>query len=157
MKDNEEVTDVLNDLIRINYDRIEGYKRAGEELKDGDAELHSLFSRFITESSQNLNDLTRLVRQYGGDEASGTTASGKIYRAWMDVKAVFTGHDKKTVLENCEFGEDAAQKAYRSALEDDDNELPSDVISLISQQKMLLKASHDLVRSLRDRVSMSSH
>jgi len=53
----------------------------------------------------------------GGTLAQGTTASGKIYRAWMDVKAVFTGHDRETILSNCEAGEDAAQRAYTSALE----------------------------------------
>ena len=153
MNDNENVTEVLNDLIRINNDRVEGYKTASEELKSSDAELHSLFNRFANESSEINSDLKRLVSQYGGDEAEGTTASGKIYRAWMDVKAAFAGHDRKAILESCEFGEDAAQKAYKWALEDEDNDLPSSVREVIVQQKQLLKSSHDLVKNLRDRVS----
>ncbi len=43
----------------------------------------------------------------------GTTEMGKIYRAWMDVKAVFTGENRHTILSNCEAGEDATQKAYK--------------------------------------------
>ena len=78
----------------------------------------------------------------------GTTNSGKIYRVWMDVKALFTGHDRQTVLENCEFGEDAAQKAYKMALETDD--LPAYLFAMISKQKQELKTAHDEVKALRD-------
>jgi uncharacterized protein (TIGR02284 family) len=66
----------------------------------------------------------------------------------MDVKAVFTGHDRKAVLENCHFGEDAAQKAYTSGLEEES--LGSDARALLSQQKQALKVAHDKVKLLRD-------
>ncbi|RZK04152.1 MAG: PA2169 family four-helix-bundle protein, partial [Flavobacterium sp.] len=67
---------------------------------------------------------------------------------WMDVKAIFTGHDRKTVLNNCEFGEDAAQNAYKMALEEED--LPANIRSLISDQKAALRVSHDEIKRLRD-------
>jgi uncharacterized protein (TIGR02284 family) len=67
----------------------------------------------------------------------------------MDVKATFTGHDNKSILAACEFGEDAAQKAYAKAVEED-SPLPVDVYDLISRQKSMLKASHDLIRQYRD-------
>jgi uncharacterized protein (TIGR02284 family) len=88
------------------------------------------------------------VQTLKGKMDDGTTGSGKIYRAWMDVKAVFTGRDRHTVLENCEFGEDAAQKAYKSALETED--LPAYLVQLISKQQIELKAAHDEVKALRD-------
>ena len=83
----------------------------------------------------------------------GTTGSGKIYRAWMDVKAMFTGHDRQTVLDNCEFGEDAAQKAYKSALETE--KLPAYLFTLINRQKTELKSAHDEVRALRDQEKLA--
>ncbi|RZJ77190.1 MAG: PA2169 family four-helix-bundle protein, partial [Chryseobacterium sp.] len=82
---------------------------------------------------------------------SGTTTSGKIYRAWMDIKAVFTGHDRETVLNNCEFGEDAAQKAYKMALETEG--LSSHLNTLVTEQKADLRTSHDRVKALRDQVA----
>lgn len=45
-------------------------------------------------------------------------ASGKLYRAWMDGKAAFSGGDKASVLSNCEAGEDAVQRAYKTAIAD---------------------------------------
>ncbi|WP_256010501.1 ferritin-like domain-containing protein [Desertivirga xinjiangensis] len=148
METKETTTMVLNDLVQINNDRIVGYEKALKELKEGDSDLKVLFAGFIAESHTNKLALASEITALGEDVDSGTTNSGKIYRAWMDVKALFSGHDRKTVLENCEFGEDAAQKAYKMALEDDS--LPAYIRQLITEQKALLKESHDKVKSLRD-------
>lgn len=96
-------------------------------------------------------ELATEVQRYGSDIETGTTNSGKIYRVWMDVKAIFTGHDRKTVLNNCEFGEDAAQKAYKMALDEDN--LSEDVRALITKQKAQLRVSHDEIKALRDSVA----
>ena len=48
----EKITNILNDLIRINHDRVVGYEKAVDELKDGDADLKTLFQRYIGESQQ---------------------------------------------------------------------------------------------------------
>src|SRR5205085_11389979 len=148
MESSQKTIEILNDLIQINNDRITGYERAIEELKDNDSDLKTLFATMIDESRQIRNALGKEVQVFGGDMDQGTTNSGKIYRAWMDVKAVFTGHDRKTVLNNCEFGEDAAQKAYDAALLSE--ELPAYLREIVSQQKHVLKASHDEIKALRD-------
>lgn len=150
MERNENVIETLNDLIRINHDRIVGYEKAIDELQDEDADLRTLFNRYTQESKQYANELTHEVTRLGGDAADGTTNSGKVYRVWMDVKAVFTGKDRKTILDNCEFGEDAAQKAYNMALNDDDSNLDPALRELIVRQKSALKVGHDEVKRLRD-------
>jgi uncharacterized protein (TIGR02284 family) len=150
MERNEKIVDILNDLIRINHDRIVGYEKGIEELKDGDADLKTLFARYIQESRQYADELTHEVTRLGGNPADGTTNSGKIYRVWMDLKAVVTGSDRKTVLENCEFGEDAAQKAYDMALNTDDVTYEAPLRDLIVRQKAQLKVGHDEVKRLRD-------
>jgi uncharacterized protein (TIGR02284 family) len=150
MEHNEKTIGILNDLIRINHDRVVGYEKALEELKGNDSDLAPLFQRYITESRGYADELTHEVTRLGGDPAEGTTNSGKIYRVWMDLKAVVTGHDRKTVLENCEFGEDAAQKAYDMALNTDDAHYEAPLRDLIVRQKAQLKIGHDEVKSLRD-------
>jgi uncharacterized protein (TIGR02284 family) len=144
----EMTTTILNDLVQINNDRINGYERAIKELHDEDSDLKSLFVKMIGESHQYKLALATEISAMGDDVDKGTTASGKIYRAWMDVKAMFTGHDRKTVLSNCEFGEDAAQKAYKMALEDES--MPAHIRSLITEQKQKLRESHDQIKALRD-------
>jgi uncharacterized protein (TIGR02284 family) len=140
--------EILNDLIQINNDRVAGYEKAIEELKSEDADLKTLFVKMIGESHKHKMALATEVQALGEEAESGTTNSGKIYRAWMDVKAIFSGHDRKTVLNNCEFGEDAAQKAYKMALEEEG--LSADLRSLITEQKADLRVSHDEIKALRD-------
>jgi uncharacterized protein (TIGR02284 family) len=149
MERNEQLKEVLNDLIRINNDRVEGYEKAIDETKDKDVDLQAVFHRMADESRQYASELRSEVQRYGGDTATDTTVSGKIYRVWMDIKAAFTGKSRKTVLENCEFGEDAAQKAYDEALRSD-APLPAETRQLIVNQKTSLKASHDTIKQYRD-------
>lgn len=140
--------EVLNDLVQINNDRVQGYERAIKELKEGNSDLKVLFADMIRESHRHKLALATELSVMGADTDSGTTTSGKIYRTWMDVKALFTGHDRKSILESCEFGEDAAQKAYKTALEDET--LPAFLRTLIQDQKQSLKLSHDQIKVLRD-------
>ena len=111
MERNEKAIGILNDLIQINNDRIVGYDKAIDELKDEDADLKTLFHRYTQDSKQFATELTYEVTRLGGNPTEGTTNSGKIYRVWMDLKAAITGKDRQTILNNCEFGEDAAQKS----------------------------------------------
>ncbi|HEY1022530.1 MAG TPA: PA2169 family four-helix-bundle protein [Flavisolibacter sp.] len=145
----EKLTGILNDLIRINHDRVVGYEKAIDELKPEDADLKALFQRYVTESRQYAQELTQEVTRLGGNPADGTTNSGKIYRVWMDLKSAITGKDRKTILDNCEFGEDAAQKAYDLAL-NSDAEIEPSLRDLIVRQKAVLKTGHDEVKRLRD-------
>jgi uncharacterized protein (TIGR02284 family) len=149
MERNEKVNEVLNDLIRINNDRIEGYERAVEDTRDKDADLQAIFHRMADESKQYASELESEVRRSGGEIASDTTMSGKIYRVWMDFKSAISGKARKSILDSCEYGEDAAQKAYEEALKAE-MELPSDVRQLIVNQKTALKTSHDTIKRYRD-------
>lgn len=149
MERNEKVIGILNDLIQINNDRIVGYEKAIDELKDEDADLKTLFHRYTQDSKEFATELTYEVTRLGGNPSDGTTNSGKIYRVWMDLKAAITGKDRQTILNNCEFGEDAAQKAYDMALNTEED-LEAPLRELIIKQKAALRVGHDEVKRLRD-------
>lgn len=146
---NEPLEEVLNDLVRINNDRIAGYERAINEAKDLDVDLKAMFEGMIRESMQYKSELVAQIQAIGGEVTSDTTLSGKIYRAWMDVKATFTGSSRKAILENCEFGEDAWRRAYEAALASD-AEMSATVRQLITEQYNAEKNSHDLIKKYRD-------
>ena len=148
MEKSKEIVDVLNDLVMINNDRVTGYQRAIKELKTDDADLKSLFDQMIVESQKIKSQLVNEIQVLHGDVEKGTTEMGKIYRAWMDVKAVFTGESRHSVLSNCEAGEDAAQTAYKKALETE--KLPAFLRDLLKEQQATLKDSHDEIRNLRN-------
>jgi uncharacterized protein (TIGR02284 family) len=139
-------SETLNDLIRINNDRVTGYSKAASQAKDQD--LQSLFSQLAQQSRQFANELRSCVGDNEKEVTDETTTAGKIYRTWMDVKATFGGDSRKAVLASCEFGEDAAQKAYKEALEDED--LSPDIRSTIESQKATLREAHDKIKMMRD-------
>ncbi|HRE51156.1 MAG TPA: PA2169 family four-helix-bundle protein [Flavitalea sp.] len=147
---NEELITVLNDLIRINNDRILGYEKAIKETEGIDLDLKTVFNRMIDESNQYKNELaTEALKRGGSADIESSTNSGKIYRAWMGLKASFTGKDRHAMLAACEYGEDAAQKAYKDALESDAT-TDSEIRQMILRQKSTLKESHDLIKQYRD-------
>ena len=149
MNTNEVLIETLNDLVKINNDRINGYEKASEEIKSTDVDLHAMFGKMANDSRDHVRELSNAVVKIGGEPATDTTISGKIYRTWMDVKAAFAKKERLSVLEACEFGEDAAQKAYDAALASD-AEMNAETRQLIMDQKASLKTSHDIIKKYRD-------
>lgn len=145
MTSNEKTATLINSLIEINNDRIEGYEKAVKETDDND--LKSLFNRMSEESRKLRSELTTEVVSYNGKPTESTRTTGKFFRAWMDVKAAITNHDPKAILSSCEFGEDAAKEAYDDVLKED---LPSKTRDVITKQRQVLQQSHDQVKHLRD-------
>jgi uncharacterized protein (TIGR02284 family) len=147
MSANKELISVMNDLIRINRDRTAGYMKAVEELKATDIDLKTMFTNMANHSSQFTTELTAEVAKLGGKPADDTTQSGKIYRVWMDLKS--TVSDRKSILDLCEFGEDAALKAYNAALASD-AEIPAEIRQIITSQRSNIQTAHDVVKRYRD-------
>lgn len=146
----EKAIEVLNTLVEINNDRIEGYETALKETEEGD--LKSLFSTFKQTSLNCKGELESEVQRLGGKPEEGTRTSGKFYRAWMDIKAAITGKDRKAILNSCEYGEDVAVATYDKVIKNDCEELTAEQRSMVQEQYRLIKADHDTVRNLRDAV-----
>jgi uncharacterized protein (TIGR02284 family) len=154
MEISEKAIDVVNDLIKINNDRVAGFEKAGADLENDDNGLTVVFNKLAGESQQYVAELTDIARQNGDDVAEGTSTSGDLHRAWIDIKATFTGHDLLAVLNECERGEDAAKTAYRDAL-DPENELDFELTQVLQRQQQGINEGHDLIRSLRDQLDAS--
>ena len=150
MEKNRETVEVLNDLIQINNDRIVGYEKAIRQTNVEDTDLKILYASMIAEGHRMKIALAIEVQAFGAEIDQGTTASGRIYRAWMDVKAMFAGNNRQTVLANCEDGELAVQRAYRMALNHD---LPSYIRELLTRQQEALYDSMGEIRSMRDQLA----
>lgn len=145
---NEKSIDVLNKLIEINNDRIEGYVTASQETEEED--LKMLFSH-LSQTSENCRaELVKEVNNLGGTPVEGTKASGKFFRVWMDVKAALTGRDREAILNSCEDGEDVAVHTYEKVLKDNLEDITTHQQSMITSHHRLLKADHDEVKSMRD-------
>ncbi len=139
---------VLNDLIEINNYRVAGFEKAMTNIQDPTIDLQELFQHFSQQSRQFSQELSALVASRGGEVETGTSASGSLHRAWIDVKSLFGNNDREGILDEAERGEDAIKKAYRDALADPD--LPVDSRDTVVRQSADINAAHDEIRALRD-------
>jgi uncharacterized protein (TIGR02284 family) len=146
--ENEKSIDVLNTLIEINNDRIEGYKTATEETEEED--LKSLFSKLGRTSKKCKAELVAEVERLGGTPDEGTKTTGKFFRVWMDVKAALTGKDRKAILDSCEYGEDVAVDTYNKVIINHPKDLNIEQQKMIGEQCHLIRADHDTVKRMRD-------
>lgn len=148
METTEKSVKVLNDLIEINNDRIAGFEKALADINDENADLKLLFQEYATQSRKNSQELTALVAGYSADVETGTSISGGLHRAWIDVKSLFGGSDRESILNEAERGEDAIKAAYHVALTE--GNLPANAIETVNQQAVEIKSAHDKIKALRD-------
>ena len=149
----EKTIEVLNTLIIINNDRIEGYETAAKETNEYD--LKNLFSQLASNSRRFKQELTSEVTKSGGQAEEGTKTTGKFFRVWMDVKSALTGNDRKAILSSCEFGEDHAVQTYKDVLRNNLSDITAVQQTLINAQYALIKTDHDKVKNMRD--SLQEH
>ncbi len=145
----EKSAEVLNDLIEINNDRVAGFAHAIKELDQKELDLRMLFQQLRDESRQNVHELDIAVNKIGGEAETDMSGNGALHRMWLDIKTAFSGHDRKSILDECERGEDTIKKAYQNALAPDSG-LPPEFIKLIKRQQMGVIASHNQIKALRD-------
>jgi uncharacterized protein (TIGR02284 family) len=137
-----EVNGSVKTVIEVLHDGHEGFAKIGEHLEDPAAKRF-----FIDESQTRAKFEHELKHAAGVTEDVGGTAAGGVHRVWGDVKAHLGGGDH-TLLETAEQGEDAAKKAYKDALEDQD--IHSSIREILVRQQSHIAASHDKVKALRD-------
>ncbi|WP_080238540.1 ferritin-like domain-containing protein [Spirosoma rigui] len=145
---NEEIVEDLNDLVKINNDRIMGYEKAIEDNKD--AQLDDLFRHYIVQSQKFRSQLAEHIVRIDGTavtDATSTDVSSKIHRAWIDIKSAVTGKDRDTVLSSVEFGENAAVEAYQDAIEKD--HIPAYIKEDLTSQLSDLKTAQEKVKALK--------
>ena len=151
---NNNLIETLNDLVQINTDRTKGFENALTQLQSEGVQeeataagLKTLFLSYIDQSRRFKMELAKEVEVLGSDIETDTSTSGKIHRAWIDLKTTFTGHSTHSILEECEFGEDAILKAYDSALEEN---IPAYIRDMLNDQLAELTEAHDEIKALRD-------
>jgi uncharacterized protein (TIGR02284 family) len=152
---NQDQIEVLNSLIIINNDRIEGYDTASEETEEAD--LKNLFANLQTSSHTCRKELIAEVIRLGGEVDEGTRVTGKFFRVWMDLKAALSGNDRKTILSSCEYGENVAQETYDDALSGNVQELNHEQKSMLMAQRKTLQIDHEKIKDLIEKLDLQEN
>jgi len=142
---NTDAESVINELIETARDGEKGFTRAREETTD--RELEALYRKSALRCRKAAHELQECMISLGAKPESGNSVVGAVQRGWLDLKAAVTGRDDKTILEECERGEDVAKARYANALRKD---LPAEAHTLVEKQYQGVIENHDQVKGLRD-------
>ena len=144
--DNKEVASVLNSLISICKDGVEGYTLATKEAKG--AGLKALLHSYVEQRARFAIELQSDVERLGKQPEINGSVAGAMHRTWMSVKSAVTQRDDAAILAECETGETAATGAYEMALEKKD--LPARARSLIERQYNLIVSGRNSMTALHE-------
>lgn len=104
MENTKNIIKVLNDLIKINNERVASYEKAIADLGNSGADLKEIFKGCIEQSRILKRTLENEVMVCAAAPETEATASGNIYKAWVDVKLALSGIACETGLTNYQFG-----------------------------------------------------
>lgn len=142
----EQTVSVLNDLLNITNDRIEGFSKVEDKVWETRSTLKADYDQMVAQSQIMKTELISLITERGGDADNTTTTAGALHRAWIDVKNTFSSDKAESTLENVVFGEKAAIDSYEEAL--DSGKLCPESSKVILDQLHHLKASYSKFENL---------
>ena len=142
----EEVGNKLNDLLEKTYDAEKGFKKAAENVE------HSALKNYFNSKAQERynfgHELKEEIRSFGQEVDKGGSVTGAAHRTWMDVKALFSGDDEESMLEEAIRGEKSAIDEYQDVL--NETSLPSSTQRLLSTQKNQIESGLSRIKTLED-------
>ena len=135
--------DLVKTVVEVLHDGSKGYVDIGEHITNPEMKAF-----FMSESQVRATFARELSAAAGlSDSEVGGTAAAAVHRTWGDLKAKLGGGDH-TLLETAEQGEDAAKKAYATAL--GDTSVTSSVRAVLQQQQTHILTAHNKVKAFRD-------
>ncbi|SDH87040.1 conserved hypothetical protein [Chryseobacterium taeanense] len=140
MKNKEEAS-VLNDLLHITNDRIEGFSKVEGKVWENYPDVKSEYARLSSLSKVMKNELINLIQDDGETPEDSTSVAGALHRTWIDIKNSFTlGNKEESTIENVIFGEKAAIDAYQNAI--DSGKLSPESLDIVSEHLKNIKDSY---------------
>jgi len=139
MKTEINVNQVLHGLLKINSDRVEGYRNAAQGTFEVD--LKTIFTNMADESKKNAFALIREINK------SGSETVENLCPVCLGAISKFNGKHPRAIRDSCEFGKDA-QTAYRNAISF--NELTTVARNMVRNQQVAMKVSFDFIKNFRE-------
>ncbi len=146
----EKSIEVLNKLIEINNDRIQGYETAARGTFEVDLKL--LFSQCQQTSEKCKAELVEEVQKLGGVPLDGANTIGKINRVLMDVKSAFGMNDRMAILNSCESVEAIVVDTYSNVLKNNPDNISTVHHELLDTHYVFIKAEYYKIKGLRDQL-----
>jgi uncharacterized protein (TIGR02284 family) len=136
----------LQVLLQKNYDAEKGFKNAitkteSDNLKEFLKRQALKHNRFATELDREIRSLNETPKEEG-------SFTGKLSRAWMDIKVAVSGNHDEAILEECVRGEKSSAEEYEEAL--DENKFTPHLEQVLKKQLSDINTMIAEVKSMED-------
>ena len=138
----------LNNLIKINDDRIEIYKTAEKRTKDND--LKVLFSGFQDTISSFISELEQEIRIMEGIPIRINKKNNFCVRCCIKLKLFFAKENREDLLNVLEYEEFVAMNKCKKSLNETSNLITIEARNLLETHYSMLNDRHDKIKELGD-------
>lgn len=140
----EDPVDILNQLIALCLDGVEGYRAAAERTES--TPFKTLFLEYAQQRETFAKELQSAVEELGGNPADSSTWLGSLHKGWLHFRSILSlKNEEHVILAEARRGEEAVKEAYREAFAGD---LPPSVRPIIRQQLSEINLSFDRMNAL---------
>ncbi len=136
----------LQELLVKNYDAHKGFIKAFKEARDKDLKEHLKIRAFLHQ--RNSTEIDKIIHSLNATPLEEGSTVGRFHRIWMDVMIALTGHDDKTILDECLRGQKATFHEYKDKLKK--YKFPNDIKEIMKKHLLELEFSLEEVKSLKD-------
>lgn len=140
--------ELLNNLIIINNERMDGCNYAAQETDA--VVLKVLFTRLFETSTVCKHELINEVYKLGGEPADGLMGCAELHQAWEEVKNAIAAKNHLKLLKSCEKEEATVIRSYQLVLQVEDEHLTSQHQQLFHRHHKLFNEDHTKVKNLLD-------
>jgi uncharacterized protein (TIGR02284 family) len=135
----------LNTLIATTIDSVTGYENSAKDIEN--QRFAQIFRERANERQKVVEQLRSEVRRLGGNPEDDGSFMGKTHQRFEDLKAVITGQDEKSIINEVERGEDYLKEKFETALNSDT--LSGESRSVVEQCYQSVRQGHDQMSQLK--------
>jgi uncharacterized protein (TIGR02284 family) len=130
-------------LVEACRDGERGYRQAAKDVQDEG--FRFIFQRYAKERAASADALAKALEPFGVSPDVSGTRMGAIHREWLDASAALARGGARTILRECQRGDEAAMKVYAAALHAG---LPPEIQEMVQDQRASLQNALNEIHSL---------
>ncbi|WP_027379318.1 PA2169 family four-helix-bundle protein [Chryseobacterium daeguense] len=146
--ENQKEISVLNDLLHITNDRIEGFGKVDGKIWEKYPDVKDDYEHMISQTKLMKVELIDLINDKGGKAEDSSSVAGALHRTWIDIKNSFMSANVNSTLEHVVFGEKAAVEAYQNAL--NSGELSPESSKIVEEQYRSINDSYHQFEKMKE-------
>lgn len=146
-RSHQDTVNVLQDLLKKNYDAEKGYKQAMQDAKN--PALKNFLQQQALQRSNFATAIDKELHNLDEKPIEKGSIAGALHRAWIDIKSSVAGNEDEAVLEEVIRGEKSSVNEYQNVI-NNNTFLTPQINSLLKSQLNTIQDTLNHVKTLED-------